>query len=227
MEDYQNPDSGTPENTEISSGHNIAIDDPAAASTDTMPPAGASSDSQFPDPYPQDNNQPWTATAQQQTSYQPQGAYQQYAHQQNVYRPQGAYQQQRPVYYQPQQNYQAPSNYRPPYPYQPNYAPQYVSYNNPARGKATAALVLGIISLVFCWMSFFAVVSVVCSIIGIIMGSGARKQLPPEGRGQATAGFVCSIIGLVIAILMLILFTVIIIAAINYGTTEFGSIYGM
>ena len=59
----------------------------------------------------------------------------------------------------------------------------------PGNGKATASLVLGILSLILCGLPL--------GIIGIVLGVQARNAMP-EGtpdRGKATAGLVCSIIG--------------------------------
>ena len=59
----------------------------------------------------------------------------------------------------------------------------------PGNGKATAALVLGILSLIICGLPL--------GIIGIVLGVQARNEMPEgvPGRGKATAGLVCSIIG--------------------------------
>lgn len=133
----------------------------------------------------------------------------------------------------PQNRYQQPAanrqsgTYQPQYPNpQHAYPPQYIGYAHPSSGKATASLVLGIISLVFFWASFFAVISVVCAIIGIVLGNSARKELAPEqGQGRATAGLVCSIIGLVLSVLMLIVFIMILATAFSY-LPNFGEFSG-
>jgi hypothetical protein len=140
---------------------------------------------------------------QGQTYYQPQ-----------PYQPQPNYQ---PQPYQPQPNYQPQQQYPVQAPYQTQQPVYYVTYTrHPAQGKATASLVLGIISIVFSWMSVLAVISVICSIIGMILAVNARKELPPEwGRGTATAGLVCSIIGLVFAVLVIALF-VIVLSVVPY-----------
>lgn len=71
--------------------------------------------------------------------------------------------------------------------------------NSSAKNKAIASLVLGIVSLVLAWFGYAAIVSIVLSIVGIVLAIGARKELPPENAGMATAGMVCSIIGLVLS----------------------------
>jgi len=77
--------------------------------------------------------------------------------------------------------------------------------NNPAKNKGIASLVLGILSLVVVWFGYGTLIALVLSIIGIVLGVGARKELAPDqGRGLATAGMICSIIGLVLSTLWLI-----------------------
>lgn len=66
-----------------------------------------------------------------------------------------------------------------------------------ARSKAIASMVLGIVSLVFVWTGQFALVGIICGIIGLVLGVGARKELAgQDGTSFATAGIVCSAIGL-------------------------------
>jgi hypothetical protein len=115
-------------------------------------------------------------------------------------------------------------NVFPPYPYPMTYVPQ---YRPPASGKATASLVLGIISLVFAWLSFLSVVAVACAVVGLILGTIARRELPPgHSSGAATAGFVCSIIGLVFAILVLAVSIIALTALVNFGA-NLGPAYGV
>lgn len=60
-------------------------------------------------------------------------------------------------------------------------------------GKATASLVLGIISIVFVMGTFYTSwIGLILGILAIILGNKARKETP---GGIATAGFVCGIVG--------------------------------
>lgn len=75
----------------------------------------------------------------------------------------------------------------------------------PASG-AGAAMVLGIISLVFCccWP-----VGLICSILAIVFSNKAIREIDggladPADRGKANAGRICGIIGLVLGILVAI-----------------------
>lgn len=67
-----------------------------------------------------------------------------------------------------------------------------------------ASLVLGIISLVIGVFSSGVLgwLGAILAIIGIILGALGRKN--PEKQGIATAGMVCSIIGLVLCLLLYI-----------------------
>jgi len=78
---------------------------------------------------------------------------------------------------------------------QPGYGPPMPPYGYPAptqSGKATASLVLGIVSLAMC--GFFA------GIPAMILGSQAKKEIRAAqgrigGEGLATAGFVTGLVG--------------------------------
>ena len=65
--------------------------------------------------------------------------------------------------------------------------------NVPGKGKATASLVLGIITVVFWFTGTFTIVGLILGIIGIAMASMSKKD-GFEG-GMRTAGFVLSLIG--------------------------------
>jgi hypothetical protein len=82
-------------------------------------------------------------------------------------------------------------------------------------GKATAALVMGILGLVFC--------PLICSVLALVFGYQSRNEIDGsggqlKGRGNATAGIVLGWIGVVVCVLFLILI-VIGIAAGDSGTT--------
>lgn len=67
-------------------------------------------------------------------------------------------------------------------------------------GMATAALVLGILALVFCWTIFGGIVlGLIAVVLGIIAARrGGRGQAPD--RGRAIAGIVTGALGLLIAV---------------------------
>ena len=76
-------------------------------------------------------------------------------------------------------------------------------------GKATAALVMGILGLVFC--------PLICSVLALVFGYQSRNEIDGSGgrisgRGNATAGIVLGWIGVVICALFLILIVIGVVA---------------
>jgi|GEM_PF-923902 len=66
-------------------------------------------------------------------------------------------------------------------------------------GYAIASLVLGILSIVFALFGKKIIVDIlalVMGIVGVVLGAKARKE---SQTGLATAGFVCSLIGLILS----------------------------
>ncbi|MGN0517222.1 MAG: DUF4190 domain-containing protein [Acutalibacteraceae bacterium] len=108
---------------------------------------------------------------------------------------------QQPQYQQPVQPYvQYPQPVQPMQPAQQMYQQvimqPMIAIDSRSKGLGTASLVLGIISVVTCWLP---VIPVVLAVIGLICSVKARNGIPYgiPGRGVATAGLVLSIIGLV------------------------------
>lgn len=73
-------------------------------------------------------------------------------------------------------------------------------------GMATAALVLGIISIVLCWIW---VVGIIAGILAIILAIVAKNKIKANpnmgGKGAATGGLVTGIIGTLISLVIVIL----------------------
>lgn len=135
--------------------------------------------------------------------------------------------------YQPMPPYAPPSGYpwqgsaggqgHPPYNYPPapqggNYPPygagpyggapygQRPGAGGRGNGKATAALVLGILSIVLCFLSFFDLILVVLAIVFGILGRKQSDSIPGQpGRGAATAGLICGIVGAVLVAALIVL----------------------
>lgn len=59
-----------------------------------------------------------------------------------------------------------------------------------------ASLVLGILSLILCFIPGTSLVGLILSLLGVILGALGRKD--PDKKGIATGGLVCSIIALVL-----------------------------
>lgn len=73
--------------------------------------------------------------------------------------------------------------------------------------KATASLVLGIVSLVCIWFGYFTLIGIACAVVGLIFGIQIRKAAQLESfkpSSMATAGFILSIIGLALCSLAFI-----------------------
>ena len=66
----------------------------------------------------------------------------------------------------------------------------------PGKGAATASMVLGIISVVLWFFGYSALVSVILGIVGLILAGNAKKA--DFVGGIQTAGFVLSLIGLIV-----------------------------
>jgi hypothetical protein len=121
------------------------------------------------------------------------------------------------AYPPPQQQYGYPAQpgypnygqYPPPpgqpgYPAQPGYPlpPPGYSYGVVKTGntKATVAMVLGILAVVFCWLSVFDLLLIVPSIVLGAMARGDAKRFPDRGgRRSATAGLVCGLVAFALA----------------------------
>lgn len=92
-------------------------------------------------------------------------------------------------------------------------APPYAAGQQPSNGMAVAALVLGIVGVVFVFI--FAPIAIILGILGVVFGIIGRnryKANPAVGRqGLATAGLICGIIAAILGAI----FTVIFIIAIN------------
>jgi hypothetical protein len=105
----------------------------------------------------------------------------------------------------------------PPYQYPP---PPYSPYPLPktGNGKAVAGMVLGIISIVFFWLTVLDAIPVVLGLIFSILGLNEAKRTG-SGRGQAIAGIICSAIGAVFAVI----FVVVVFSRIRYCIDNYNS----
>ena len=111
---------------------------------------------------------------------------------------------------------------QPYYPPAPGWAPQpgtpqFPAYVLPDHPKATAALVVGIISVAG---GFFCLLPILASPVAWVLGARARKEirLAPQqwgGEGRATSGMVLGIIGSVLLLLGLIGLIVVVVVALN------------
>jgi hypothetical protein len=91
--------------------------------------------------------------------------------------------------------------------------------------NATTALVLGIISIIgaFC----YGIVGLICGVIGLVLANKDRKLFreSPElytqaSYGTSNAGRICSIIGLIISALIVIL-VIVVLVFFGLASTQF------
>ena len=68
-------------------------------------------------------------------------------------------------------------------------------------GLAIASLVLGILSIILSFLGYATIAGLVLGIVGVVLGAKARKEAQ---TGLATAGFVCSIIGVILCAIGLV-----------------------
>lgn len=95
-----------------------------------------------------------------------------------------------------------------PYPMPPAPAGFYGA-PRPGHGKATASLILGLGSILLCWLSILDAIPVLLAIIfGVLALDDAKKnpsappwggRPPRSGRGMAIAGIACALVGAILA----------------------------
>jgi hypothetical protein len=111
--------------------------------------------------------------------------------------------------------------YQQPYQYPPASSPGQGAPPPPAfhgyvqprtgNGKAVAALVLGILSILLCWLSFFDAIFVILGLIFSLLAMSETKRPGVPGRGMAIAGLACTIVGAILATVL----TVVLVHAVN------------
>ena len=75
-----------------------------------------------------------------------------------------------------------------------------MNQGDPSKGLAIGSMVCGIISVLFCWAGYFALVALILGIVAIVLSVKAGKMAINGHRpGMATAGLVLGIIGVVLS----------------------------
>lgn len=127
--------------------------------------------------------------------------------------PPGGYPAPPPGYGQPPAPYPPPTPYPPPgYP-PPGY--QMPPPPKPNNGLAVGAMIAGIVGL-------FAV-PIIGSILGIVLGTLAKRQIAESGgreggEGMAQAGIITGWIGLALWVLFIVFFLILFIGLLNFGS---------
>jgi len=139
-------------------------------------------------PYNSQMNNPYNNVASNQQSYNGQGQY----NGQNAYNNANQY--------NGMNSYNNQNQYNNPYdnPYNNN---MYYEEKKPSNGYAVASLILGLLSLL---LSCCYGIGLVLAIPGLILGFVSKKHSNGKLSGMAIGGIICSIIGLLISIFMLI-----------------------
>jgi hypothetical protein len=97
----------------------------------------------------------------------------------------------------------------PQYPQYPQYGPPPPLQNaygqpKPGNGKAITALVLGILSIVFFWLTILDLALIIPAVVFGILGLGDAKVRNSGGRGQAIAGLICAAVAAVLIVIALV-----------------------
>ncbi|RGE24281.1 DUF4190 domain-containing protein [Leucobacter sp. wl10] len=88
--------------------------------------------------------------------------------------------------------------------------PAYGAAPAQSKGLAIAALVLGIVSLVFCWIP---AIGIIAGVVGLILGIIALRKR--QSKGMSLTGIITGALGIVASIIILIVSIMIIGAAMN------------
>lgn len=119
------------------------------------------------------------------------------------------------VYGQPSGSAPPPSGQPPGNPYSPPYpgygAPPPAAYHGYAQqpsgnGKAVAALILGIASILLFWLTIFDGFFIVLALIFGVLALNEARSRGGSGRGMAIAGLVCMALGALAATLFTVVF---------------------
>ncbi len=76
---------------------------------------------------------------------------------------------------------------------------------NGTNGKATTAMILGIVSILTVIIPF---IGIILGVVGLIFGILGRKEIKrfnQEGNKMAVAGIICSVIGILLPIVLIVL----------------------
>ncbi|MEW9699243.1 DUF4190 domain-containing protein [Paenibacillus sp. SI8] len=92
----------------------------------------------------------------------------------------------------------------------PNYQPS--TFTPPTNGKSIAAMVLGILSIIIPYIGF------ILGIIAIVFSRIAAKEIKQrgeQGKGYATTGLVCGIVGTALYAIIIVVLVIIFAFAVN------------
>jgi hypothetical protein len=81
-----------------------------------------------------------------------------------------------------------------------------INAEDPLKTKAMLALIFGAVGAVMLFFGYTSIISLGLAIAGLVLGGQARKQMPAEhpNRGMATAGYILSLIVVVLAAIVVV-----------------------
>ncbi|MBE6032843.1 MAG: DUF4190 domain-containing protein [Clostridiales bacterium] len=92
----------------------------------------------------------------------------------------------------------------------------YTYYQQPqakSNPKAVPAFVLGLLAIILTFVPFVGFVSFILAILGLVFGNQAKKfarENGGAGKGMASAGFICSLIALILWIIVILIIGIIV-----------------
>lgn len=99
-------------------------------------------------------------------------------------------------------------------------------YQLPSLPNATASLVLGILSIIFCFT--YGIVGCILGIIGLVLANKDRslyranpEAYNPDSYKNSSAGRTCAIIGLILSSLFMVFILAIILFAVSISSLPF------
>nr|WP_285560342.1 DUF4190 domain-containing protein [Streptomyces hygroscopicus] len=97
----------------------------------------------------------------------------------------------------------------------------------PQNGMGTAAMVLGILSI--CLFCLYGIASLILGILAVVFGVKGRRRAErgeATNHGQAQAGLIMGVIGIIVGVAVMVLLAIGITAAINDDSTNDDPYYG-
>ncbi|MCC6094183.1 MAG: zinc-ribbon domain-containing protein [Eubacterium sp.] len=91
------------------------------------------------------------------------------------------------------------------------------THEDGAHGQALGSLICGIVGVVMWFFGYSCIVSVILGIVGIVLAENAKKSGNLEG--MRTAGFVLSVIALIVGVIV----TIYLIVALAFAGAVYGS----
>lgn len=79
--------------------------------------------------------------------------------------------------------------------------PMFVAVPQPGNGLAVAGMILGITSIIFCWLGLLALLQIVLALTFSSIGINAASRGAPH-KGMAVAGLTCGLVGLILYVVL-------------------------